>query len=145
MTNHPLFDSLEPLIKAIGATLLDADGKVVIDSGHSQVRSVPLEWEGETVGEVRLPALHTAVEDLIEEVERRLGRPLHELSREEKQQAVGMLDEWGAFVVRKSIEEVAEALQVSRFTVYNYLNRAESTHTADRPSDDATGRGTEGG
>lgn len=139
MTHYPLFESIEPLIKAIGATLLDAQGNVIVDSGHPQARSVPLKWEGETVGEVRLPALHTAVEDLLEEVQYRLGGPLHELSREEKQRAVAMLDEWGAFVVRKSVEEVAEALQVSRFTVYNYLNRTE------RPEDGVRGGETERG
>ena len=33
-----------------------------------------------------------------------------------------LLDERGAFQLRKSVEEVADALGVSRFTVYNYLN-----------------------
>jgi predicted transcriptional regulator YheO len=34
-----------------------------------------------------------------------------------------MLEERGAFAYRKSAETVAEALGVTRFTVYNYLNR----------------------
>ena len=33
-----------------------------------------------------------------------------------------MLDERGAFTLRKAVEDVADALGVSRFTVYNYLN-----------------------
>jgi len=37
-----------------------------------------------------------------------------------------MLNEAGAFQLRKSVEQVAEVLGVSRFTVYNYLNRPES-------------------
>lgn len=130
--NHPLFTSIEPLVKAIGATLVDREGNVIADGGNINARSVPLEWEGETIGEVQLPALHSAVSDLMDEAERRFGRPLHSLSREEKQQVVAMLDEWGAFVIRKSVEDVADALRVSRFTVYNYLNRAganQSTNT----------------
>lgn len=134
MSKRCLFETLEPLVRAIGGTLADADGTVIVQSGHSQARAVPLEWKGEVVGEVRLPALHTAVGDLMEEAERHFGRPLHELSREEKQQAVAMLDEWGAFVVRKSVEEVAEQLDVSRFTVYNYLNRAETRNVGAQPS-----------
>jgi len=35
-----------------------------------------------------------------------------------------MLEARGAFEFRKSAEIVAEALGVTRFTVYNYLNRA---------------------
>ena len=34
-----------------------------------------------------------------------------------------MLEESGAFSYRKSVEAVAAALGISRFTVYNYLNR----------------------
>ena len=45
-----------------------------------------------------------------------------ELSREDKQRAVARLHDRGAFRYRKSVEVVADALGVSRFTVYNYLN-----------------------
>ena len=33
-----------------------------------------------------------------------------------------MLEERGAFQIRKSIEDTADAMGVSRITVYNYLN-----------------------
>ncbi len=32
------------------------------------------------------------------------------------------LDELGAFTLRKAVEDIADRLEVSRFTVYNYLN-----------------------
>ena len=34
------------------------------------------------------------------------------------------LDERGAFLIKKSVEQVAERLGVSRFTIYNYLDQA---------------------
>ena len=37
-----------------------------------------------------------------------------------------LLEERGAFEGRKSLPAVAEALGVTRFTVYNYLNRSQS-------------------
>ena len=46
-----------------------------------------------------------------------------DLPRAEKQRAVRMLEERGAFAYRRSAETVAEAIGVTRFTVYNYLNR----------------------
>ncbi|NKQ56444.1 DNA-binding protein [Amycolatopsis sp. K13G38] len=61
---------------------------------------------------------------LIREVEARLGGNLAELDRPGKQQAVRLLEERGAFAMRKAVVTVAEALGVTRFTVYNYLNRA---------------------
>jgi predicted transcriptional regulator YheO len=44
------------------------------------------------------------------------------LDRVHEQEFVHRLDELGAFTLRRSVEDVAEVLGVSRFTVYNYLN-----------------------
>ena len=60
---------------------------------------------------------------LIADVERELGGSLASLPRAEKQHAVRLLEERGAFEMRRSAETVAEALGLTRFTVYNYLNR----------------------
>ncbi len=60
---------------------------------------------------------------LIASVEDELGGALAALPRAEKQHAVRLLEERGAFEMRRSAETVAEALGLTRFTVYNYLNR----------------------
>ncbi len=70
-------------------------------------------------------SLHGALSRMIRQVERELGERLGELNREQKQEAVRLLDERGAFLLRKSIEEVADAMGVSRITIYNYLNAME--------------------
>ena len=46
-------------------------------------------------------------------------------------EALRLLEERGAFEMRRSAETVAEALGVTRFTVYNYLNRRSSALTPD--------------
>jgi predicted transcriptional regulator YheO len=66
--------------------------------------------------------LHGALDRLIEGVEREFGTRLPQLSREEKQRAIRLLDERGAFTLRRAVEDVADAMGVSRITVYNYLN-----------------------
>jgi predicted transcriptional regulator YheO len=71
---------------------------------------------------VRMAPLHGALDRLIEGVEREFGAPLPSLSRDDKQRAVRMLDERGAFILRRAVEDVADAMGVSRITVYNYLN-----------------------
>ncbi|MDT7805865.1 MAG: hypothetical protein QOI78_9298 [Actinomycetota bacterium] len=67
--------------------------------------------------------LNDALARLIADVERELGASLGELDRPGKQRAVRLLRERGAFGLRKSVSSVADALGVTRFTVYNYLNR----------------------
>ena len=64
---------------------------------------------------------------LIAEVETELGGGLAQLPRAQKQHAVRLLEERGAFEMRRSAETVAEALGLTRFTVYNYLNRIRET------------------
>ena len=111
---HPLVTAVTPLIEAMG-------GKF-ISPRRMEPTDIPLRWDGEVVGAVRLPALHGALDRLIAQVERELGTPVAELDREQKQQAVALLDDLGAFTLRKGVEDVADALGVSRFTVYNYLH-----------------------
>ena len=114
---HPLLRAVQPLADAVGGCVVAVDDLAPGDIG--------LRWDGELVGGVRLAtALHGALDRVIADVERQLGSPLEGLSREEKQRAVRMLDDRGAFTLRKSVEDVADALGVSRFTVYNYLNAA---------------------
>ena len=36
--------------------------------------------------------------------------------------AIRLLDDRGAFILRRAVEDVADAMGVSRITVYNYLN-----------------------
>lgn len=69
--------------------------------------------------------LHGALLRLVAAIEQELGGPLGELPREQKQAAVRMLDERGAFLLRRSVEDVAETMGVSRITIYNYLNAIE--------------------
>ena len=66
--------------------------------------------------------MHGALDRLIESVEKELGSNLKELSRNDKQRAIRLLDERGAFILRRAVEDVADAMAVSRITVYNYLN-----------------------
>ena len=67
-------------------------------------------------------SLHDAMARMIAGVEDELGDQLSELSREGKQAAVRMLDARGAFLLRRAVDDVADAMGVSRITIYNYLN-----------------------
>jgi hypothetical protein len=114
VNDHPLIDAVRPLLDALGAELVEP-----ADVGQADLT---LCWEGRSVAGVRLPDLHGALDRLIDSVEKELGSSLSDLGREEKQEAVRLLDERGAFTLRRAVEQVADVLGVSRFTVYNYLN-----------------------
>jgi hypothetical protein len=117
----PLQDMPRPLQEMLGP-LVDALGCTLISSEHVGPADIPLVLEGELLGGVRLPALHGALDRLIEAVEREMNCHLPDMSREQKQRAIRLLDERGAFTLRRAVEDVSDAMEVSRITVYNYLN-----------------------
>ncbi|GAA4844063.1 helix-turn-helix domain-containing protein [Saccharopolyspora rosea] len=117
---HPLATALAPLLDRIGATAVAVEDREPGD--------VLLYWDGSPAVAVRLPGeeLTSALDRMIGQVETELGAHLPDLPRPDKQRAVRLLEERGAFTLRKSVEAVAKALGVSRFTVYNYLNREQA-------------------
>ena len=109
-----------PVLVAIGP-LLDAVGGEIVEPADIEAGDIPIDWHGETVGAVRLGSLSEALERMIGQIEAELGGRLAVLGRVDKQLAVRLLDERGAFLLRKSIDEVAQRMGVSRITIYNYL------------------------
>ncbi|WP_327352429.1 helix-turn-helix domain-containing protein [Streptomyces sp. NBC_01304] len=117
--DHPFVAAVKPLVDAMGGQILapaEASGDDVV-----------LAWEGEDVLAVRLPQLADSLDHILAALERKAGQPLSELDRKSKQEVVRLLEARGAFAVRHGVETVAGAIGVSRFTVYNYLNRDNST------------------
>lgn len=65
------------------------------------------------------------LEILMEKAVESTGKTIDVLDKEDKVEIVKYLDEKGAFLIKKSAERVAEYLDISRFTVYNYLNETK--------------------
>ncbi len=121
--------AVRPLARALG-------GHVVAPEQMSE-GSVPLVWRGRLVGAVRRQGsadLRNGLANLIDQIEGELGGALADLSRVDKQRAVRMLDERGAFAIRNAVDEVADAMGVSRVTVYNYLNTTRSAPPRPAPA-----------
>ncbi|NBM19905.1 helix-turn-helix domain-containing protein [Streptomyces sp. GC420] len=114
---HPLVGAVKPLVDAMGGEILPPE--------RAGEEDVVLAWEGQDVLAVRLPQLADSLDHILAALERQHGMPLSELDRRTKQSVVRSLEARGAFSVRHGVETVASALGVSRFTVYNYLNRAK--------------------
>jgi uncharacterized protein YqgV (UPF0045/DUF77 family) len=121
--------AVRPLARALG-------GHVVSPEQLSE-GAVPLVWRGRLVGAVRRQGsgdLRNGLANLIDQIEGELGGVLADLSRVDKQRAVRMLDERGAFAIRNAVDEVADVMGVSRVTVYNYLNTTRAAPPRPEPA-----------
>jgi len=105
--------ALEPLLLVLGAE--------AVDVAEATDSDVVLSWDGSPTIAIRLDFSETTAAQ-VRSVESELGGKLSDLSREQKQAAIRILDDRGAFALRKAIEDVADAMSVSRITIYNYLN-----------------------
>ncbi|MFH8489462.1 helix-turn-helix domain-containing protein [Streptomyces longisporoflavus] len=114
--HDPFVTAVKPLVDAMGGEMMPPD--------EAGADDVVLAWEGRDVVAVRLPQLADSLDHILLALERKRGKPLSELDRKAKQEVVRILEARGAFAVRHGVETVAGALGVSRFTVYNYLNRS---------------------
>lgn len=109
-----LRNALQPLLEVIGGE--------IIEVGDMEPGDVPIEMNGEPALAVRVLGLDGALDRMVQQIETELGAPLPSLGRVEKQRAIRLLDERGAFLLRRSIDDVADLMGVSRITIYNYLN-----------------------
>ena len=65
--------------------------------------------------------IRDVVAGMITKILNEMGKTPAAMSREEKMEVVKRLEERGAFLVKRSAEQVAEALDLSRYTIFSYL------------------------
>ena len=77
------------------------------------------------------PAMDEAMQDIIAQALERGGKPLARMKKTDKKQAVAQMLEQGLFIVKGGVERAAEALGVSRYTIYNYLDEIRGAAAED--------------
>lgn len=67
------------------------------------------------------------LEDLYNQAIARIGRPVPLMNKNERVRLIHFLDDKGAFSIHKSIPIISEKMDISRFTIYNYLKEIRGT------------------
>ena len=65
--------------------------------------------------------IREVVAGMITKILTEMGKTPAAMSRDDKMEVVKRLEERGAFLVKRSAEQVAEALDLSRYTIFSYL------------------------
>lgn len=66
-------------------------------------------------------SIHNILYEFVDNCLDDVGKPVTYLNKEEKVQIVKRLNEQGVFLIKGSVDYLAEKLCVSRYTIYNYL------------------------
>lgn len=80
---------------------------------------------------------------LVHQAIREQGIPVALMKKEHKLAVVRSLKARGMFLLRNAVETIAASLQVTRFTIYNYLNEIGDETTRDAARQLATSSGTD--
>ena len=104
--------------------------------------SLLMEMNGEidefiNLGEEKQPSetfftsVQEVIHEMVDQVLDQFRKAPAQMTMEEKIESVEQLDDKGAFLIKGSTDYIAQALGVSKFTVYNYLNKIRSKNEYD--------------
>lgn len=63
---------------------------------------------------------------LLQEAQEQVGKPVAAMTKEDKQTMIALLDRKGAFLIKKGGEKICTYLNISKYTLYNYLEETKS-------------------
>ena len=68
------------------------------------------------------PNVNDLLDSLIEESAAHIGKPVALMNKDDKIKAVRYLEDRGAFLIKKSGDKVTKYFDISKYTLYSYLN-----------------------
>ena len=80
---------------------------------------------GEEKQETFATSVQQTIESIINQAIENMGKHPMSMSMEEKVKFVGILEDKGAFMIKGAVDYIAAVLNVSKYTVYNYLNKVK--------------------
>ncbi|HLR52153.1 MAG TPA: PAS domain-containing protein [Candidatus Avamphibacillus sp.] len=111
--------------KIIGALCTNYDISLLVEMGGEIDQFIDFQ-EDKNPSETFFNSVHDVIHDMVDQVVHSVNKAPSQMTMEEKIDCVGVLDEKGTFLIKGATEYVAHVLGVSKFTVYNYLNKVRS-------------------
>lgn len=136
------------VVRSSSLFLRDENGKPVICLGINEDITADVEYEKQLHSRNRLTTsslqsnnyrgnVNDMLQHLLDEAQQLIGKNPSLMSKEDKMQYIEYLDKHGAFLITYSNTKVCEALNISQFSLYNYLRilRSEKSNISDAPCD----------
>ena len=71
--------------------------------------------------------VNEVLKNIIQEAIEKIGKPVSLMQKEDKLMVAKIADEKGAFLIKGAITQLAKEINVSRFTIYNYLEEIKAS------------------
>lgn len=121
------------VLKSATAFLRDEDGTISsvfsinfnitpLMAGQSAVNSLIGSQQEEEPSELIATNVSDLLDNLIDQAIRLTGKPVAIMDKSDKARAVNFLNDAGALLITKSSERICQALDISKYALYNFLN-----------------------
>lgn len=107
--------------KTIGALCINLDISDFL-MAENTLKSITMHSLDHQVNEVFVNDVNELLDFLLQECHREIGKPVSHMTKEEKMKAIKILDEKGAFLIKKAGDKVCQFFDISKFTLYNLLD-----------------------
>lgn len=107
--------------EVIGAVCINLDISDLI-MAENTIKSFTMQNLDQGVTEVFVNDVSELLDYLLQECHKEIGKPVSHMTKEDKMKAIDYLDKKGAFLVKKAGDRVCQFLDISKYTLYNYLD-----------------------
>jgi predicted transcriptional regulator YheO len=141
------------VLKSLAVSLRDNEGEVfgilglnfdvsgVVQSQRTLANLAAVGPAGDAVPETEeifSDDIRDVVAGMVAKILKEVGKTPAAMSRDEKMDVVKRLEERGAFLVKRSAEQIADALDLSRYTIFSYLKEIRRPDDGRRPASATT-------
>ncbi|WP_246079408.1 helix-turn-helix transcriptional regulator [Paenibacillus piri] len=112
--------------ETIGAICINLDISDFI-MAENTIKSITMRNTTDQIDEVFVKDVNELLDFLLQECQNEIGKPVTHMSKDEKIKALEYLDKKGAFLIKKAGDKVCKYFDISKFTLYNYLEDIRSS------------------
>lgn len=98
---------------------------------ENTIKTITMPHLNQEVKEVFASDINELLDYLLQECQKEIGKPVVHMAKEDKLKAIKYLDTKGVFLVKKAGSRVCEYLDISKFTLYSYLEEVREEKKGD--------------
>ena len=98
-----------------------------LQSSISSLISTENSNSGEITSDVIQNNVNDLLDELIEQSVKLVGKPVYDMTKEDKIKAIQFLNDSGAFLIMKSGDKVSKHFRISKYTLYSYIDAAKNS------------------
>ena len=125
------------VLRSSSVYIRDGEGKVIgclcvnfdvsnLMVADKTIRSLISNGEGEKEEEFFVNDVNQLLDALLKKAMEEVGKPVSYMTRDDKIRVVKYLDQKGAYLITKSGNRICQFLDISKFTLYSYLDEVHS-------------------